>query len=547
MSKDDKPVDPVAVFAQTVAAEVVSITKKKKDAPAPEKVQRIFKFEWERDLLWTRDFQLKPCTTNIITIMNRHPSWHTVVQTPTDEGMVTQTESAVGFNEMTGRPCWINEPPFFYEAADPRFASGRFERGREVVDLDYERIADWFTRTYRTVVSADHCESAVKLVAQHTRFHPVQSFLTNLRWDGEKRLDTWLRHLLCAVPNVDIHGHDRLIAEERATRYLDRAGRYWAIQAVARAMDPGCMAHSLLVLEGPQGIYKSAALRALAMNEDWFFDGEIDISNKETFMSLRGKWIIEFAEFYALSKTDQRRVKHFITMPEDKYVEKYANSDVRHPRCYVLAATINRQLSGRGYLLDPTGNRRYSPVMCDPMKVSGQRCLDIEAIEATREQLWAEAYAAWAGHEECVRLREEEAKFLEPGEVQKSPSEEGGYCTTRQRCMNHRWWPTDEEQTLLFDPEQHARTDAHPWAVLCFTWAQEPERFMQREKGWTLTVLAETCVGLPRERMNSRVLGELGDALITDGWTVQRTREKGRTVERYICPKRNLDEVPSGG
>ena len=70
---------------------------------------------------------------------------------------------------------------------------------------------------------------------------------------------------------------------------------------------------------------------------------------------------------------------------------------------------------------------------------------------------------------------------------------------------------------------------------------------MQREKGWTLTVLAETCVGLPRERMNSRVLGELGDALITDGWTVQRTREKGRTVERYICPKRNLDEVPSGG
>ena len=74
------------------------------------------------------------------------------------------------------------------------------------------------------------------------------------------------------------------------------------IGMVARAMKPGVKFDYCLVLEGEQGKLKSTALRVLG--GEWFGDTDLDLSNKDSMIALRGKWLYEFAELGSLARAE---------------------------------------------------------------------------------------------------------------------------------------------------------------------------------------------------------------------------------------------------
>jgi hypothetical protein len=75
-------------------------------------------------------------------------------------------------------------------------------------------------------------------------FDPVRDYLDGLRWDGVKRIDTWLVKY-CRAKDTD----------------LNRAvGRKMLIAAVRRVKEPGCKFDYIVVLEGDQGVGKSSVL-----------------------------------------------------------------------------------------------------------------------------------------------------------------------------------------------------------------------------------------------------------------------------------------------
>src|SRR5262249_37220105 len=126
------------------------------------------------------------------------------------------------------------------------------------------------------------------------------------------------------------------------TPFVRTVGRKWLISAVARAFQPGCKADCCLILEGPQGIQKSTALRILAGPELYSEFMGADLGSKEAAMQCDGSWIIELAELASVhSSRSQTAVKAFLSRAEDIYRRPYDRHVSRVPRQCIFAGTTN--------------------------------------------------------------------------------------------------------------------------------------------------------------------------------------------------------------
>src|SRR5439155_4341974 len=221
-------------------------------------------------------------------------------------------------------------------------------------------------------------EAATTLAEDHER-HPVREYLEGLTWDGTPRLAT-LAATLCRAPTD-----------------LDRAiVRCFAIQAVARVLDPGCKADCCFVLFGDQGTLKSSALKALA--GEFFSDGDLPDNARDQGQLLRTSWIHVLGETDRyLAARSQATVKATLSRGADGYRPPYGRHPIRVARTYVLTGTTNQ----RRFLTDPTGNRRY-------WIVEAPAEIDTAWIVAHRDQLWAEAAAAFRRGERWWLTREQE-------------------------------------------------------------------------------------------------------------------------------------------
>jgi predicted P-loop ATPase len=286
--------------------------------------------------------KLVKCLANMVEILTKHKEWAKVI----------------GYNEFSGKIEKRKNPPYNHGKV------GDWE------DFDDSAAANWFGVTQNLHVSGNQVNEAKTVAARANGFHPVREYLNNIVWDGEYRLSAWVSRYL---------GCDSESAIEQAFGYL------WIISAVARVFDPGCKADHVLILEGEQGIGKSTALQVLG--GDWFTDSPFEIGSKDSFLALRGHWIVEIAELDTFNRADSNRAKAFFSARIDDYREPYGRNTISVPRQCVFAGTVN----GDNYLKDSTGNRRYWPINCT--------AIDIDALKRDRDQLFAEAVSLYKSEE----------------------------------------------------------------------------------------------------------------------------------------------------
>ena len=141
-------------------------------------------------------------------------------------------------------------------------------------DTDLTSIAIWLDEVYGLRASTDNLHRAIDFVAAQNAFHGVRDWLTERIWDGVPRHDSLLSAYMAA--------HDTPLHRKFSSSFL--------IGACARVFEPGCQVDTMLMLIGKQGAGKSRVCAALPPVRAWFGESGFDIGNKDSFMTLHGKW-----------------------------------------------------------------------------------------------------------------------------------------------------------------------------------------------------------------------------------------------------------------
>ena len=289
-----------------------------------------------------------------------HPNLHNILMVLAQDD---NWRDVFAFDEFADRKKIIATPP--YEKATKR---GEFPR--DLRDEDYSQTQAWLNKNGFPTVGKDPVTSAVNLLCREAVISPVRHYLESLSFDPDSNqfsAKTWMQDYLGVKP-----------ATASEVEYIQEVALKSLVQAVARALDPGCKADCVPILEGQQGAGKSKAIRVL-FGAEWFGDALPSMGHKDASDYVKNKWAIELAEMVFLTKANIEQIKAFISRQEERYRPAYGREEITYARRCVFWGTTNRD----DYLKDETGNRRFWPIK------TGE--VDIEGLNAARDRLWAEA------------------------------------------------------------------------------------------------------------------------------------------------------------
>lgn len=252
-------------------------------------------------------------------------------------------------NEVVSKVKWSQEKIY------PRWFS----------DDDAHLIKDYIINKYDIEFRFISIKEAVKTMCALNQYNPIRDYLNGLKWDGTKRLETFL---------IDYCG----VEDNKYTRWVSCL---ILCAAVKRVYEPGCKFDHVITLSGNQGVLKSMLIRTLA-GEEYFTELTLVGQTRDSVQKMQLAWFIELAEGVSLAKKEMREFKAFATTQKD--IERFAYKEFMSmcKRHNIFIMTINPQFLG--YLKDETGLRRFLPIRIE-------RDVDIKKIKENRDQLFAEA------------------------------------------------------------------------------------------------------------------------------------------------------------
>jgi predicted P-loop ATPase len=232
-------------------------------------------------------------------------------------------------------------------------------------------------------------EDAYLAEAKKNAYHPVRDYLDGLVWDGGDHITALTSHLYSNDPPVVYRGG--------ASAALHHVYFYrWLIGAVAKVYTGA--QNALLVLDGNQGIGKSTLAHWLCPLSEFFLEGPINPTDKDSDVRLISQWIWEVSELDATTrKADQSALKSFITKEVVTVRKSYGRHDTKKMAMCSLIGTVNNT---SGFLADESGSRRFMITKLDRIDRAYQK-LDVSQVWAHAKQLYFDG--------EVWQLRGEEA------------------------------------------------------------------------------------------------------------------------------------------
>ena len=256
----------------------------------------------------------------------------------------------------------FNNKPYLKRSAPWR----KVKHEEPVKNVDFSGLRNYIEKAYG-ISGKEKVQDSLNLELNRNAWHPIRDYLNGLVWDQTERLETLFIEYFGALD----------------TRYAREAARKTLCGAVARVFRPGCKFDLMPVLVGEEGIYKSTFWRRLG--KQWFSDTFFKVDGKEALEQIQGSWIIEMAELAGMRKAEAESVKHFLTKQRDDFRPAYGHVREEYLRQCIFVGTTNH----REFLKDPTGNRRFLPILTDAERVT--KSVDTDLVGEEVNQIWAEA------------------------------------------------------------------------------------------------------------------------------------------------------------
>mgnify|MGYP002516114588 CR=1 FL=1 len=200
-------------------------------------------------------------------------------------------------------------------------------------------------------------------------YNPLKLWLSSLKWDGVKRLETVFSYYLGAED----------------TPLIREMTKKWFIAAVKRIYEPGCKFDNIIILQGPQGCGKSRIFEVLS--PDFARPASIDnIScSKDAVSTMNKSWIVIFDELATMNKKDMTSVKTFLSRESDTVRLAYSRNDKTFPRTCIFAGSTNETTFLRDYT--SSVERRFWIIKCT-YEMGATKIQ--EFTKHIAEQIWAE-------------------------------------------------------------------------------------------------------------------------------------------------------------
>lgn len=202
---------------------------------------------------------------------------------------------------------------------------------------------------------------------------------------------------------------DTVVVKNREKWYLYL--KKWLVAVVANALnDDACKNHTMLVLTGEQGAFKTTWLDNICPPSlrKYLYTGKVEPREKDTQTFIAEFFLINIDDHLRqLNKKDENEIKNMITAPNVKYRRPYDIYIQEYPHVCSFMGSVN----GNDFLTDPTGSRRFLPFEVEKIYINEAKKLDIDKVWQQAYFLYKQGFRYWFTSEEVDELNKTNQSF----------------------------------------------------------------------------------------------------------------------------------------
>lgn len=219
-------------------------------------------------------------------------------------------------------------------------------------------------------------KAMVMAVAARNTINPVIQWIESRTWDGIDRVS---QLFAC----ITLHPEEDEVTAEVLFRK-------WLRGAVAIGTGVTKKMEYVLTMVDPEGGAGKTRFFTTLCPPDLRKDSvTLDTTNKDSIKIATSYWLVELGELDGtFSRSDQAKLKAFLSAEEDEIRLPYGRAYLRYPRRTAYFASVNSS----AFLVDGSGNRRFWPIRV--IKANHQHNIDMQqvwaqvAVEIQQGQIW---------------------------------------------------------------------------------------------------------------------------------------------------------------